>query len=486
MKFSLLDSFIGIFSPRAALRNHRARRAISAMRKYEGAGKGKKTKNWKTPNSSANTEIIADLQTLRDRSRDLVRNNGYAFGAIDQIESDMIGDGIIPKFTHKKKKKLAEECDSMFAEWADSKICDADGLHNFYGIQSLVARATAESGECLIKRVWIDGVMKMQVLEPDFLDTAKNESTSSRFILGGIEFNKKGQRVAYYLFDEHPGGSVTGKAKGESKRIDAKDIIPVFRADRPGQIRGVPWLAPCILTLRDFDEYEDAELTRQKLAACFAGYITKDLADDADDDSDDSDSVDLVQDIEPGLIQELGVGMDIKFTTPPQMQGIGEFSKVSLQRVAKGIGLPLEILSGNYSNINYSSGKLGFGQYRRNLRKWRSKFFIPQFCDGVWLWFVEYALLQGKDFSEITVSWTHPQPEPIDPLKENKADALEVEYGFSSVSEIIRRRGKDPEVVFQERADELKKMKELGIPIPNFGGSGALSEPEETEDINAK
>lgn len=461
------DKFIRIFSPRTALRNHRARISLKYLegpgysaRKYEGASKGKKTKNWKVSSAtSANTELIPDLSTLRDRSRALVRDNGYAFAGIDHIESDTIGEGITPKFTHKNPKK-SKECDEMFTDWAESTACDYDGNHDFYGLQSLVMRTVAESGECLIRRVWRDKSFCLQVLEPDFLDTSKNEKKGTTAIIAGIEI-RNGQRVAYWLFDEHPGGNVTGKEKGESKRIDAKDIISVFRVDRSGQFRGVPWLAPCLLKMRDFDEYEDAELSRQKIAACFAGYITKEANED-DDEIDDE--IELTQDIEPNTIQELGPGMDIKFTDPPQLNGLGEFSKVSLRGVAKGLGIPYELLAGDWSNVNYSSGKLGDGKYHRNIRKWRNKFFIPKFCSGVYSWFKEFAAVSGKDFSEVKCTWTHPRREPLDPLKENKAAVIEVEAGFTTISAVIRERGGDPEQVFLERAEELKKMRELGIP----------------------
>ena len=58
-----------------------------------------------------------------------------------------------------------------------------------------------------------------------------------------------------------------------SKPIPAESVLHVYKKDRPGQVRGVTWLAPVILKLRDLDEYEDAELVRKKIEACFAAFV---------------------------------------------------------------------------------------------------------------------------------------------------------------------------------------------------------------------
>ncbi|MFP3016798.1 MAG: phage portal protein [Wolbachia sp.] len=90
-------------------------------------------------------------------------------------------------------------------------------------------------------------------------------------IRNGIEFNRLGQREAYYLFREHPGeGSF-----GESVRVPANDVLHIYRPLRPGQIRGVPWLSTVLLKLYELDQYDDAELVRKKTAAMFAGFITR-------------------------------------------------------------------------------------------------------------------------------------------------------------------------------------------------------------------
>lgn len=117
--------------------------------------------------------------------------------------------------------------------------------------------------------------LQLQVLEADFLDEQKDGPSGNNLIIQGIEFDALGKRVAYWLFDEHPGSSSAWKTL-TSRRVDAADVIHVFLPKRPGQARGYSWFAPVMQRLRNFDEMEDAIMEQAKIAACFAAFVTKD------------------------------------------------------------------------------------------------------------------------------------------------------------------------------------------------------------------
>lgn len=214
------------------------------------------------------------LPTLRNRSHDLVRNNPWCKKALETWVGDAIGAGIrlgISKGHAAGKGWLA---------WAETTACDADGLSDLYGLQALAGRCMWESGAVIIRRRWrrtSDGLpvpFQVQVLEPDYLDHDKTEETKTGYILGGVEFDKLGRRVAYWLFDQHPGEASRYGRVLQSRRVLADDVIYAFKRLRPGQIHGVPELAPVILRARDLDDYEDAELTRKKVEACFSVFVT--------------------------------------------------------------------------------------------------------------------------------------------------------------------------------------------------------------------
>ena len=86
-----LDKAIGAVAPGAGLRRARERQMIAVLaRAYEGAKLGRRTGGWVAAGTGANAEIAPAIARLRDRSRDLVRNNPYAAKAV-QAQRDGVG-----------------------------------------------------------------------------------------------------------------------------------------------------------------------------------------------------------------------------------------------------------------------------------------------------------------------------------------------------------------------------------------------------------
>lgn len=476
---NIIDKAIATISPQAGLKRAKARAMLEMVngistRRYEGAGTGRRFDGWlfKSKNS-ANSVIKKDLISLRDRSRDLVRNNPYAARARMVITSNTIGQGIIPQATHADPKKV-DRAEELWKNWGETTYCDFEGRHDFYGIQALAMSSIFESGEVLIRRVFVKPKdrkaelnIKLQVLEPDFIDSDKEGKTDSDgSIIQGVEFDKDGNRVAYWLFDEHPGGSVTGKEVGESKRIDASEILHIFRVDRPGQFRGVPWLAPVMVRLKDFDDYEDAQIVRQKIAACFAAFVTT-----KDSETKPKSGDDLIDKLEPGIVQEMGEDQTVTFGNPPSVEGYADFVRITLQAVASALGITYESLVTDLSNVNFSSGRMGWLEFNRNLKSWRSQMIIPSLCFGIWAWFIESASLTGTDLSDVGATFTEPRREQIDPVKENEGDLTAVRMGKKSLSSVIREGGEDPKAVFKEIAEERAELKKLGLVFSSDAGN---------------
>lgn len=454
---TFLDRVIGVFSPSAELHRVRARVSLAvATRTFEGASKGRRTQNWFTQNSSINALIAGGLPMLRSRSRYLCRNQGYAAKAVNVWQTNIVGDGIIPSVKSKSRPDLATKLGELWIAWGDEAVCDNSGRQDFYGLQALGARTAVESGSFLIRRIWRrvkDGLpvpMQIQLLEPDHLDTYRDRilDDGSR-IIQGIEYDKSGRRVAYHLFNEHPGDRFMLVNGLVSERVPADDIIHVFRMDRIGQADGVPWSAPTIIKLKDLDEYEDAELIRQKIAACFVGFIHDIEAMDADTTSGSTAAAPLEK-VEPGILETLPPGKTVTFGSPPPAQNYGPHTQQVLRSIAAGFGMTYEALTGDYSQVNFSSGRMGALEFSRSIRQVQNHMMVTQMCKGVWRWFNEAAILAGKADDFIPASWTAPAREMIDPLKETQAVEKQIRIGIKSLSEGIRERGKDPEDVLGE------------------------------------
>jgi capsid protein len=81
-----LDDLIGVFSPVSGLKRKQARIALDFMQRgYEGAKTGRRIDDWLTTGASANKEIASAGNRLRERARDLVRNNPYGSKAVEGL-----------------------------------------------------------------------------------------------------------------------------------------------------------------------------------------------------------------------------------------------------------------------------------------------------------------------------------------------------------------------------------------------------------------
>jgi lambda family phage portal protein len=500
---NFIDKVIGYFDPAAGARRAHARLVsdrLTGIRKYEGASKGRRTAGWVTSGASANAELQGSLAVLRNRSRDLVRNGGYGGRAISLIETNVVGCGIVPQAQHKTSSR-EDAAQSLWKEWGESTLCDYQEETHFYGLQAQIVRAMAESGEVLIRRIWMrpsDNLpvpMQLQVLEADYINTLRsNEKTADGgYIVQGKEFDKRGKLVAYWLFDRHPGEIGVPFSNLVAKRVLATDIIHLYRADRPGQIRGIPFLAPCIIRLRDLDEYEDAQLQRQKIASCFSVIIRDAEAalDNRVAGTGAEASEDQLEKIGPGMILELPDGKDVSFATPPGVDGYSEYTRSHLRGIAVGTNLTYEAFTGDYSNVNFSSGRMGWLEMNRSIQQLQYNLVIPRLCVRIWSWFQEAAELEGRtDAVGVLADWMPPRREQIDPKSENAATQMAIRNGTKTWEQAVREEGYDPKKQIEEIKRTNKAFDDAGIILDcdprNVTAQGlAQVEPADPADSNA-
>ena len=465
-----LDRAIGAVAPRAAVRRVFARQSFDALtRGYDGAARGRRTDGWRAPNSSADAEIAVAGALLRDRMRDLVRNNPHAAKAVSVLVNNIVGAGIIPRAAS-GDEKLDRQADKLWEAW--SAQCDADGQLDYYGLQTLACRELVEAGEVLLRRRPRrpnDGLvvpLQLQIIETDLLDaTRTGDLADGGRILQGVEFDAIGRRRAYGLYAQHPGdNAVSLRRRIESAAIPAFDIAHVYEKQR-AQVRGVPWGTPVMRALRDLDDWTQAELVRKKTEACVVGIVLG--ADEAEQgvapsvvDADGN----RVEQFEPGLIAYARGGKDIKFNQPATTAAVSEWLRAQLHIVAAGFRLPYELLTGDLSQVNYSSIRAGLVEFRRMIDSVQWQLFIPMFCQPVWGWFTTQAWTAGQlPQAKIAVAWSPPRFEAVDPLKDAMADLLAMRSGTMTLAQAIARQGHNPDAVLAEIAAMNAKLDALGL-----------------------
>jgi len=428
-----------------------------SQRSYDAAAITHRTEGWFAPGTSPNREAIFRLRTIRNRSRELDRNFTYAHNAIRVIKNNVVGSGIMPRFTGSgKNKKIAD----LWHRWGETTECDWNRKKTLYGLERQAMGCVVRDGEVIIrKRRDSSRIIPvcLEVVEADLLDESKQmfKTPEGGWQMQGVEYDNKGRIIGYWLYHRHPMDS------GEllSEFVPADEVIHVFIQERPGQARGVPWAAAAMIKMRDFDDFEDAVLMQQKIAACFAAFVTK--TEDTGFSSKDDEAKGYER-LEPGTIENLKPGEGISFATPPAAQGQEGYARRVLLGVASAYGITYEALTNDLSNVNFSSGRMGWIEMSRNITEWQNDLMIEQFCKPAYNWFLTGANLKGI-YSDFIPGWTPPRREMIDPLKETNGMMAQVQSGFISHPEVLSSLGNDPEKFLAESAEWNKKLDENGL-----------------------
>lgn len=451
---------------------------------YDAAGTGRRTSEWQPSAASINAIIFSSAETLRSRSRDMARRSPWIARGLRVSVANHVGTGIKLQSQHPDPEVRAK----IHQEWEDwGDVADFHGRTDIYGLQAEAWRCADEAGESLA-RLEIDpsaeGVpLRIRLLEPDHLPLTLNQPlTDGGQIRQGIEYDAQGRRRAYHLYKSHPGDSGLISVSSDLIRVPAAEIVHLFEPLRIGQGRGVPAFAAGLLRAYEFDNYEDAQMVRQRDGAALAGFIKEGpapgqtpLAGQPTQDADGT-KVEITR-LESGTWQKLRPGEDAVPAAAIEMgEGYGEFQSWALRGCGAARGVSYEHISGDLSGVNYSSIKTGELVTRRDVERIQHGVIVAQWCRPIWLAWLSLAVLAGalpvgaaqfrrERRTWQRVHWVPPSWGSIDRTKDVNADIAEIGAGLSSRSKKIQERGFDPEVVDAEIAADQERASRLGLQL---------------------
>jgi lambda family phage portal protein len=363
---------------------------LLGKRSYDGAAGGRR---WRGQPEMPFTlrAMHAARGPLARRARYLAGNNALAASGVEAWVSALVGTGIKPQSGHADPDVRAA-LNLAFEIWTDE--ADADLLTDFYGLQALLVRRMVVDGESFALLLNGDSGFSIRLIDAEQVDASLNRVINDGRIVQGVEFNNQGRRVAYWILPERPG--MPFAVVQQAVRVPAEDIVHLFRPETPGQVRGISWFAPVILRLADFDSWRDAQLVRQKIAAMLAGFVTS-VDGTGKPFEGEQQGTNLLGGLEPGTLKFLDPGQDIKFSTPA---GIGaeviDFAKVTEREIAVGLGLPASVLTGDLSDVNYSSIRAGLVEWRRRIEALQHGVVAFQALRPIWRRWATTEVLSGR------------------------------------------------------------------------------------------
>jgi len=495
----LLERFVESISPSWAARREQSRTRLGLMRSiqnlngneefkgYRGAKRERPYTNWLPDTASPDEDILPDLDDMRGRSRDLIRNDPHAAGLVEVWTSNVIGNGLTPQSRIDREMiGLTEEQATRFERGAErawrrfARQSDYTGQMSEVERQALTFRQIFENGDVfLLPRRMNDPrrpySVAIEVIEADRVTTPFSKMSRTEYREGVEVDQSTGAPIAYWIKKTHPGGSsgqvndfVRIPATGQQGR---RQVFHLYRVLRPGQSRGVPWLAPALGTFKDISQYFKAELIAAKVAACQGVFVTTDdpLGDALKARSNTSKPDETVS---PGLLRYLEPGQSVQDFSPNRPNPeFDPFILRALRSAGASIQTPYELTSQDFSQTTYTSGRMALTEIRRNFRgfhRWFAQKAVQPFYDLV----IEEAVLKGDieapRFFEnqeeyLRVNWVGTGWTWVDPQREVAATIDSINNCMSTIADELAARGLDWEDVMEQRAREVRRLEELGL-----------------------
>lgn len=437
-------------------------------RNYAGAGNNRLLSDFFDSNRSADSELRPVIRTLRNRSREMCRNNEYAKRYLNLMKTNVIGSN---GFTLQVKATGGDgnldmlgnqAVESAFAMWGKYGNCTVDGKLSWVDAQKMAIECLVRDGEVFIhkhrSKDYRDSYA-IQFIEPDEIDEEKNgRLANGNEIRMGVELNVNKRPVAYYKLLYHPGDYdyATKTSAPKHIRIPAENMIHVFMPLRAGQTRGEPWLTPVMPAMKQLGGFREAAVINARIGASKMGFFTSPAGDGFN--ADDMDGHAPILDVEPGTMHQLPQGVSFESWDPqfPNNE-FDSFHKSVLKGIASGLGVSYTALSNDLEATSYSSirqGALEERDYYRDIQQFLNDHFVYRVYEG-WL---ESALemrvfnigenqyerfLSASQFKGRAWSW-------VDPVKEMNAAIMGMKNGVLSIQDVAAQYGKDVEDLFAQ------------------------------------
>lgn len=456
------------------------------LRMYAGAATSRLNSNWMAAGTSADAEIKGSIKTLRQRSRQLVRDDPHARQAVRSITSNVIGDSGIKLQAHVRKyrvntldTKINAQIEEAWKKWGRYDSCHTAGRLCWADIERLCCNSMIESGEVFIRMVnkpfgrskipFALEILEADQLDDDYTGRSSNKNASWRM---GVEVDKFMRPKNYAFLTKHPGDTPFTLPQGEDRHmiIPANEIIHLYMTDRPSQTRGVPWMASAIESLHQLAGFRESAVVRARASSALMGFITSPEG-ELDQGGEVYDG-DRVTSFSPGQFHYLQNGENVVIPDMDSPHGEFEpFMRAMLRSMAAGIGLSYESLSRDYSQSNYSSSRLALLEDRTQYKAIQN-YFIENLHSRIYENWLQMAVLSGElnlpnfdtDFEKyMKIHWMPRGWSWIDPLKEVNAAKEAVRAGFKTQAQVVAEQGGDLEELLAERKDEVEQAEQLGL-----------------------
>jgi lambda family phage portal protein len=455
--------------------------AMDLLRAYAAAKQSRLLNDWVAGNQSAAEEVRGGLKPLRERARELERDDDYVFRYLKMQVKNIVGqNGIVLQSqaktaAGKTDAEAAASIELAWRQWGKVGSCTVDGTRSWVDVQKLAVRSLKRDGEILIRmlRGWKNGYgFALQLLEGDYLDHDLNTDPTGnkRDVRMGIEYDAWQRPTAYYLFTSHPGDYIAWRGH-KYIRIPAAEIIHLFDEERVDQRRGVSQMHASMIRLNHLKGYEEAELIAARSDACKGGFYYEE-GNQYEGDEKDTDG-NLLQELSPGFMERLPFGVKFQAHLPQHPSGVyQQFRDSCLRGIGSGLDTNYNHLANDFVGVSYSSMRSAELDARDGY-KIDQTYLVEHLCEAVFSAWLTMALLSDaiadcNILDEPRLSAHKWQPRTwtwVDPMADAKADAIAEARGWKSKTQIAGQYGSDLEDVAKDKQREAEIEATYGVKL---------------------
>ena len=424
---------------------------------------------------------------LRERARYEVANNSYAKGIVLTIANDCVGTG--PRLQLLTgDEQTNRRVEAAFAEWSRA-VNLAEKLRTLRMAKSTDGEAFA----VLTANPMIDTpvMLDVQIIEADRVASPVMSLWPSPGQIDGVVLDSYGNPQSYTVLRQHPGDLAAWTTQYDL--VPAEAVIHWFRADRPGQHRGIPEITPALPLFAQLRRYTLAVIAAAETAADFAAVLFTDAP--ANGEAQALEPMDVVE-LEKRMATVLPDGWRLgQIEAQQPATGYAEFKREILNEIARCLNLPYNIAACNSSGYNYASGRLDHQTYYKSIRVEQAHL-AEAVLDRIFrAWWQEYRLqsavlspqqLRPEDRRLRTEDclphqWFFDGTEHVDPAKKANAQATRLSSNTTTLAAEYARQGKDWETELRQRAKEKALMEKLGLTETQATTESPSNEDEEID-----
>jgi lambda family phage portal protein len=441
---------------------------------------------WMGSRISPDGALEADLDTLRQRSNELVKSSTIG-GAIDGLVDHAIGKGFTPQAKIAEQPGISKEAadgfntqlEAVYQRW--SPQCDLTARKSLWELSRLAYRVWKSQGEAFTimwakRRKGQPIPLVLEVIDCDRVETPSHK-ISDPYCRLGVQYAADGEILGYWVRRTHPYDPKTLDFNYDF--IESDRMLHVFESWFPGQSRGYPWLTRAISRLRDADDLDEAGIVAAQVEACNAAFVkTSDPAPKANAAGTSYDSSNRrLQEMIPGAINYLDSSCEeVLFSEPTKSNIVGTLYEWNYRRIASGVNWPYEFLMRDWRGMSFAGGRLILNGAKITCQCDQQLMTLAWFVD-IWNRMVDEAVMfDVVDFNKSRYAarpwvyqahkWTPPKwSYAITPGEEVRANKEAVRENFKTLEEVIAEDGGDLEERLEQRRREVE-MQNVDKTVP--------------------